>query len=294
MIACARAVEMAGLTPVFCDVTDRLVMDLDHLDFICSHNDSVMGVMPVHLFGRSVPMEQLATLKSKYGFYVIEDLAEAHGIQPHWSADASCWSFYKNKIVAGEEGGAVGFKSQSTAQAARSLRSLGFTEAHDYTHIPRGCNYRMSNVHAGLVIDSLCEVKANLEERRFIEEMYDKMIPSRYHNVKAGKRDVVWVYDIRVPNMTVYTQTLLVKSLNQEGIAARHGFKLCSTQEEFKGLGRAQRKREHRLESNGYKKGRMDMERLTREIVYLPVRPGVTTAKIVYDTSEIVHRILAG
>lgn len=304
MVACARAVELAGLVPVFCEVTDRMVMDLDHLDYLCSHDDSIMGVMPVHLYGRTVNMDELDVLRRKYGIYVVEDLAEAHGINPHWCADASCWSFYKNKIVAGDEGGAVAFREGKVASKARSLRSLGFTEAHDYTHIPRGHNYRMSNTHASLIMESLVKVGENLTERRAIEATYDKLIPYQWHNVKAGPREVVWVYDIRVPNMTSETQNLLINNLRQGGIQARHGFKPMTRQEEFKRLGRKQRKRQNRdmtrkLTSDSktgaelwYNGGISNSDRLSREVIYLPVQPGVTTPRDVFRASELIHHTL--
>ena len=55
-------------------------------------------VLTVHLYGRKAPTD--------FGerIHVVEDLAEAHGIAPNPNSDAACWSFYKNKVIAGEEG----------------------------------------------------------------------------------------------------------------------------------------------------------------------------------------------
>jgi perosamine synthetase len=156
MIACARAVTLAGLEPVLVDCTEHdLSIDCDLASSAVRKYHQVRAIMPVHIYGRRCPMNKITGIARCEGLYVVEDLAEAHGILPHPDTDAACWSFYKNKIIHGEEGGAVWFRSEERARHARSLRSLGFTEAHDFTHIPRGHNYRMSNAHASLVLDCL-------------------------------------------------------------------------------------------------------------------------------------------
>ena len=299
MVACARAVILAGLNPVFCDVNDSMLMDLDHLDSLLSNDDSIVAVMPVHLYGRRFPMDQLSVLRNKYGLYIIEDLAEAHGINPHWSADASCWSFYINKIVAGEEGGAVAFKSKYYSDVARSLRCLGFTSDKDYNHIPRGHNYRMSNAHASLILESLKSVEDNLQKRKDIEKVYDKIMPYEWQNVRAGVRDVVWVYDLRIRNLDKTKQDTIVKTLRYNGIEARHGFKPLSSLDEFRVIGRQQKKREEKCRLRGddrqkTKKGVWNSTVLSREIIYLPVVPDVTTAEQVFKASELIYGILSG
>lgn len=304
MVACPRAIELAGFTPVFCEVNDSMLMDLEHLDSILSTDDTVIAVMPVHLYGRKFPMKELEELRGKYGVFVIEDLAEGHGISPYWSADASCWSFYRNKIVAGEEGGAIAFSDSVIAERARSLRSLGFTDAHDYTHVPRGHNYRMSNAHASLVLDSLSNVESNLVKRKEIEAIYNKLIPYDWHNVRAGEREVVWVYDIRIPGLDRDKQDLIVRTLRQNGIEARHGFKPMTSLEEWKGLGRKQRKKENKISSRQdsvgrdnrtwLKGGKSNSEILSREIIYLPVEPDRTTPQQIFKASELIHSIMAG
>mgnify|MGYP000263818837 CR=1 FL=1 len=101
----------------------------------------------------------------------MEDRAEAHGVDfGDYIPDAACWSFYRNKIVAGEEGGAIAFKNPRHASVAKSLRSLGFTTSHDFYHVPRGHNYRLANCLAQLVLSSLANVDANLAKRRQLEE----------------------------------------------------------------------------------------------------------------------------
>lgn len=280
MVACARTVTLAGLQPVFADVDERLCLCPDEVDRI---GERYEAIMPVHTFGRRCDMDALAALARKYNLYVVEDLAEAHGVKPHPQTDAACWSFYKNKIVAGEEGGAVAFRAQGTATLARSLRSLGFTEAHDFQHIPRGHNYRLANALATpilrrlrlwsqpLVIEPDGQGMTYVERRREIESWYNEACPV---SMRMPPRDAPWVYDIRIPGGRD-NMTRIVKALQEAGIQARHGFYPMTCQVEYQQQGTGCNVRSAKA---------------AECVMYLPVQPGVTTREDCEKAFEIIER----
>lgn len=273
MIACARAVVLAGLESVFVDCGEDLNIDPDLFDNNWEPTD-VKAVMVVHAYGRRCDMESITRI-TEYndGMPLIEDLAESHGIKPSYNADAACWSFYRNKIIAGAEGGAVYFRNPEHASLARKLRSLGFTEDHDFMHIPRGHNYRLSNVHAGLILDSLSHVERNLQQRRLIEQWYDAACPDAW---RMPAREAVWVYDLRIPGMTSEQQSKIVRTLNENGIAARMAFKPMHLQPEFKDCQRIS--------------GEV-AERMSREVFYLPVVPFATSLEQIERSFQIIRSI---
>lgn len=251
MIAVPRAITLAGLTPMFVDCREDLLIDPEW---------ALPGFPTIvtHVYGRRVLVEHLASPGR-----IIEDLAEAHGIKPHDTTDAACWSFYKNKIVAGEEGGAVWFRDPENNKRARSLRSLGFTDAHDFNHIPRGHNYRLANSLANKILTSLSLYKDNYGGRRASEATYDAVCPAEW---KMPPRDAPWVYDLRVrgdylPYTPPELQNKIVRTLREAGIEARHAFKPMSEQEEFK---------------NCIKVGGGNATRLSHEVIYLPLLPEVS------------------
>lgn len=267
MVAVPRAISLAGLTPVFVDCDDRLLMPPELVQEVT--REWVQGaVLLVHVYGRR------AIWSSRTGLFVVEDLAEAHGVRPRPETDAACWSFFRNKIIAGEEGGAVYFRDPEAAKVARELRCLGFTEAHDFVHRPRGHNYRMSNAHAGLILDSLRHVDANMAARRDIERWYNYYCPDEW---RMPRRDVVWVFDVRVPGLTRARQSAVVRRLNAENIQARMSFAPMSAQEEYRGC---------------RKVGGDNAARLSNEGFYLPVQPGVTTPETARRSFEIVGECL--
>lgn len=236
---------------------------------------NIKAIMVVHVYGRRVNMDLVHEFAERYGLYVIEDLAEAHGVQPHPKTHAACFSFYRNKIIAGEEGGCVWFRDPEHAKLARQLRSLGFTDSHDFTHVPRGHNYRMSNCHAELVLRSLSEADENIKKRWQVEHWYTTKIPREW---QMPARDAVWVYDLRIPGMTSEQQDRLVRGLNQRGVAARHCFKPMTTMEEWRGS--------QPVSPNAL--------RLSREIIYLPVQPTMTEVDVtrIIDDLLVVHSSL--
>lgn len=257
MVACARAVTMAGLKPVFVDCNDSLLMDPEKCSQAITPTTRV--IMPVHIYGRSCDMAAIHEIATKHGLLVVEDCAEFHGGTLCGLSDAYCWSFYRNKIVHGEEGGMIAFGRPSHAEWARLLRCQGFTPDHDFMHVPRGVNARMSDSHALAVLKSLHQADENLKKRKQIEQWYDEVVPEAWH---MPPRDVCWVYDIRLPQGKLNRE--LISGLNRFGIAARWGFKPMSMQQEY--------------HQGGCEK--LNAFKMACGVMYLPVHPDMTQEQV--------------
>jgi perosamine synthetase len=264
MIACARAVVLAGATPVFAPCDDRGLLNVNVLERYVRTCDCA-AIMAVHMYGRRCLMNIIHEIAGDIP--VVEDLAEAHCIPAHSATRASCWSFYANKIIHGEEGGAVAFSRSGDAEKAKQLRCLGFTPGHDYMHIPRGHNYRLSNAHAKLILDSLSNYSAEVNHRRAIEAIYNRVLKDVVSLQPA--RESPWVYDLRVPGMTYQEQASIVKQLNDVGIAARMCFKPMSIQPEF--LDRSAK-----------------ASKFSQEVFYLPLTLTTEEAEAAADVTRIL------
>lgn len=218
MVATAWAVYYARLKPVFVDCDDDLLIDLSDLEEKIT--DKTKVIMVTHVYGRVVNMDAVSELAKKYNLRIIEDAAEAHGCM--WnnkmagSYDIGCFSFYRNKIICGEEGGALVSDDLELIEIARDMKSMSFGKEHNYLHKHIGFNYRMTNLQASLIIDSLENVSNNIKKRRKNQSLYDSLIDEKYH---MPQRDVPWVYDIKVDNNEIVDQ------LRQQDVAARYGFK---------------------------------------------------------------------
>lgn len=274
MIACPRAISLAGHVPVFVDCGDDLLIDPSWIGPAITSR--TRAIMPVHIYGRRCDMDAVISVAGRYGLLVVEDLAEAHGVPPHPRTDAACWSAYRNKIVAGQEGGVVAFRDPEHAALARSLRSLGFTGAHNYRHVPRGINARLASALAAPILESLARVEEILAARRQIEGWYGECCPGKW---RMPPRDAPWVMDIRIPGLTHEVQTRIVRALNAVNIAARHAFRPMSTQEEYRNC---------RVISSG------KAAIAAREVLYLPLMPGVVTKESTRLAFEVIYSALSG
>jgi dTDP-4-amino-4,6-dideoxygalactose transaminase len=219
------------------------------------------AILAVHIYGRLCRAEPLNALSYKHQLMIVEDCSESHGAPSGLDSMAKCWSFYRNKIIFGEEGGAVAFGCEDDAERARMLRSHGFTARHDFMHIPRGWNYRLANALALPILRSLDHYEKNLRQRRLIESIYNQLIPPEYWQ---PPRAAPWVYDVRLPRANHHLIDTVVKSLNEQGVAARHGFKPMSMQPEYL------RPYAH---LTAYWRG--------REVMYLPICPTMTDDQVV-------------
>src|SRR3954466_2059485 len=110
-IATAEAVSRIGATPVLVDVDEEhLLIDPSLVERAITTR--TRAVVPVHLFGQTAFVEQLADLIGGAGIAVVEDAAQAQGAQRHGRPAGSlgtiaATSFYpgKNLGAAGDAGG---------------------------------------------------------------------------------------------------------------------------------------------------------------------------------------------
>lgn len=281
MVAVPRAVTLAGCTPIAVDVDpDTYLLDLDKVEEkLENYGRQIFAIIAVDTFGRAVDRHRLLKIKNKYGVHVIEDMAEAHGLTICKDFDAWCWSFYKNKIIHGEEGGMVSFNSPKRAAVARELRCLGMTEKHDFIHRPRGHNYRLAPSLAFKVICSMTTYESELTRRWQLHALYAQRMhagfsTSEWSAAPYSKTIVPWVFDIRFPGLREGALQQIVFTLNEQGIEARCGFRAVSEQPEWNGAAQA------------YREGLVAW-RLGREVLYLPLSQDVSADDAVFAVERL-------
>jgi len=195
MAACAFAVAYTGATVVTVDCKDDLTIDENKIEEKIT--ERTKAIMPVHIYGRLCNMEWINHLAELHGLYVIEDTAEAHGAEVG-NATITCFSFYKNKIIHGEEGGMVTTNDERLYKEMQDLKNMAFGEDHDYFHNRIGFNYRMPETSAKLILESFDKREKNIAKRRKIEGWLNDLFPMAW---KMPERDAVWVYDFAPPAM---------------------------------------------------------------------------------------------
>ena len=246
MAACAFAVSYTGAKPVFADVElDTYCLDAAQL---AKHiTPKTKAIMVVHVYGRLANMDAILRVAREHNIPVIEDACEAQGAVYESRADVTCYSFYKNKIIASEEGGMITTDSQKIDEKVMYLKNMSFGTKHDYFHEQIGFNYRMADLLAIKALQSLYHYRENNERRRQVEAWYDKRLG------QWPRRQAVWFYDIRMD--PEHKAVALERTP-----AARDSFKPLSSFPMYK-------------DSNvAYP----NVELLAREVMLLPVRPEMT------------------
>src|SRR6266487_3202240 len=66
-----------GAKPVFIDIDETYCVDVDLLE--ASITPRTVGILPVHLYGHPANLDRILDIARKYGLWVIEDCAQAHG-----------------------------------------------------------------------------------------------------------------------------------------------------------------------------------------------------------------------
>jgi dTDP-4-amino-4,6-dideoxygalactose transaminase len=151
--ATAEAIARTGATPVFADI-DPATLNLDPEDVAGRITPRTKAIMPVHLFGRPAPLDELARL----GTPLIEDAAQAFGSPAIAKVGvASTFSFYPTKnLFALGDGGLVAATDGELAERVRMLRFHGSRDKQDFHFV--GTNSRLDEVQAAVLRIFLTEL----------------------------------------------------------------------------------------------------------------------------------------
>lgn len=174
-IATALAVTYVGATPVFVE-PDIRTFNIDPSRIEEAITDKTKAIMPVHLYGQPCDIDPIMEIAKKYGLFVVEDCAQAHGATYKGKVvgsfgDAAGFSFYpgKNLGALGDAGATV----TNDEELAKKVRALGnYGSDYKYHHIYKGNNSRLDELQAAFLAAKLSHLNKMNEERRRIAQKY--------------------------------------------------------------------------------------------------------------------------
>jgi dTDP-4-amino-4,6-dideoxygalactose transaminase len=144
--ATAEAIARRGATPVFADI-DPATLNVDPEDVAARITARTKALMPVHLFGRPVPLVDLAEL----GVPIVEDAAQAFGAAGvAQTGIASTFSFFPTKNLFGlGDGGLIAVRDAELGERIRMLRFHGSKAKKDFHYV--GYNSRLDEIQAAVL-----------------------------------------------------------------------------------------------------------------------------------------------
>lgn len=202
-IATWLAVTAVGATLVPVE-PDEQTHNLDPARVAAAVTPRTRCIIPVHLYGQPADMDPLMALAHEHGLIVIEDNAQAQGAlykgRPTGSlGHAAATSFYPGKnLGALGDGGAVVTKDAEIARKVRMLRNYGSEKKYD--HQVLGCNSRLDEIQAAILSVKLSRLDRWNQERRAIAARYAELLPQsvvQCPSVPSWSQPVWHLYVIR-------------------------------------------------------------------------------------------------
>ena len=218
-IATALAVTYVGATPVFVE-PDIRTFNINPQLIEERITEKTKAILPVHLYGQACDMEPIMEIAHRYGLFVVEDCAQAHGATYKGQkvgtfGDAAGFSFYpgKNLGALGDAGAVI----TNNEELAKKIKALGnYGSDYKYHHIYKGNNSRLDEMQAAFLAAKLPHLERMNEERRRIADLYLNGIKNPEVVLPYVAEDCVPVWHIF--GVRCKHRTELEKYLNEKGI----------------------------------------------------------------------------
>jgi dTDP-4-amino-4,6-dideoxygalactose transaminase len=182
-VATGDAILRAGAKPVFVDI-DPLNFNIDPEQirrYLTSGNKgNIVGIVPVHLYGRACRMDEIKTIAKDYDLFIVEDVAQAFG--GRWNetklgviGNTGCFSFFPSKNLGGfGDGGMVSTGDNETADLIQMLLKHGGKDKYNVGHI--GYNARLDTLQAAVLLAKMNYIEELNTRRVKIAESYNKAL----------------------------------------------------------------------------------------------------------------------
>ena len=195
-IAPVNAIAYNGASPVFMDADKYYNIDVEKtIEFINKEtvfkdvftfnkrtNRKITAIIPVHVFGHAVWLDELVQLCEERNISIVEDAAESMGtryINGEHSGNHTgtigllgCLSFNGNKIMTTGGGGMILTDDADLAEKAKYLTRQAKDDRVRYIHNEIGYNFRLTNIQAALGVAQLEQLPYFLEQKKKNHEQY--------------------------------------------------------------------------------------------------------------------------
>ncbi|MFA6129462.1 MAG: DegT/DnrJ/EryC1/StrS family aminotransferase [Candidatus Omnitrophota bacterium] len=178
-IATGDAILRSGATPIFVDIDSNTYnVDISQLKACVEKIPDIIGIIPVHLYGRPCAMDEIMDLAAAKKLFVVEDVAQAFGASDKGRklgaiGDFGCFSFFPSKNLGGfGDAGMVAAKDNQLAELVRMLTKHGGKDKNNADHI--GYNSRLDTLQAAILTAKFKYVDEFNARRRKIALLYNE------------------------------------------------------------------------------------------------------------------------
>ncbi len=273
-VASANSILATGARPVFTDIdaeSYNIAPDL----LAAKITSRTRAILPVHLYGYPCDMDSIMEIAESHGLAVVEDACQAHGAairgQKVGSFGTGCFSFYPSKNMTTAEGGMITTDDDEIAERTRLIRNHGQSET--YHHVAPGYNFRMTELQAALGLVQLERLpewtRKRIENASYLSARLSNVVTPQ---VREGYLHVYHQYTVWVEG----DRDGALERLAEAGIGARVYYPLPVHQQPFY----------RRL---GYEDALPVAERMSQQVLSLPVHPSLTEEDLDRIVSEVAR-----
>lgn len=287
-IATVEVVALLRLKPVFADVdADTFTLNIESVRKAIT--PKTKAIIPVHLYGQSVAMEELLTLAAEHNIPVIEDTAQAIGgsytfqdgrkVKLGTMGTIGTTSFFPSKnLGCYGDGGAIFTNDDALAAKMRMIANHG--QEQRYYHEMVGCNSRLDSIQAAILRVKLPLLDSYCDARRKVADFYDAAF-ANHPNISIPFRapyshHVFHQYTLK---LTGVDREAIIKELAEKGIPSMLYYPVPCHQQ-------------HMLQA--YAPGQMPLpvtEQLTEEVLSLPMHTELSEGDLHYIASNFLSAV---
>jgi dTDP-4-amino-4,6-dideoxygalactose transaminase len=284
-VATLEAAALLRLRPVLVDVLPD-TFNIDPAAVRAALTPRTGAVVAVHLFGQCADLEELTSICRAAGVALIEDNAQALGATFTFADGTTTYagtvgeigttSFFPSKNLGClGDGGALFTRDATRAQFLHQLANHG--QSQKYHHQRIGLNSRLDTLQAALLRVKLRHLPAAQAARQAVAARYDAALGG-ISGLRIPARDprsthVFHQYTLQIEGDS--RRDTLQQHLKQQGVPSAVYYPLPVHQQPAYAY-------------LGYRAGQFPVaERLCRQVLSLPVHPGLTVAQQEYVIKQL-------
>jgi len=182
-IATAHAVQLTGAKVILTDVNKNNT-NIDVTQIEKKISSKTKAIIPVHLNGRAVQMDEINEIAQRYNLKVIEDSCQSFMSKNSNNqflgtmSDLGCFSMGLTKLITTVYGGFIVCHKKKVYKKLIRYRNHGIYNPNELSYNTLGFNFKVSDMMMSMGRTQLINYKATIKHCKKIYNLYAKTIES--------------------------------------------------------------------------------------------------------------------
>lgn len=243
-IATVNVVLRQYALPVFVD-TDPETFQMDARKLEAAITPRTRAIIPVHLGGNVCDLEAILGIAARHNVPVLEDACQAHlaewrGRKVGTYGLAGCFSFQASKNLNSGEGGAILTSDEDLRERCYAFHNNGSgfrSIGSNFTYNSAGCNLRMTEFQAALLMAQMTRIEAQAKTRTANAQYLTSMLkeipgiaPERMYDGCTRNAYHLYMFRYDKQHFAGLPRAAFLKALAAEGIPSSGGYSPLNTQ----------------------------------------------------------------